>query len=135
MKVMKIIINPKMYGSDEGYCELTQIMDKYIIHSFGDFKTYLYDPEYYLQKNANGKYVKRFLDDETEVDSISVPIRYPGATRGHIKVDLDGIIEDIQLYDDTCFGAGRLEPLYKRAVLEELKKYIGYKVEIVKIQK
>ena len=46
--------------------------------------------------------------------------RYPGATRGHIKIDDNDIITDIKIYEDTN--------IYKPEAEEICKKYIGYKL-------
>lgn len=49
--------------------------------------------------------------------------RYPGATRGYIKIDKDSIITDIRIYEDTN--------IYKPEVEDICKKYIGYKLVFV----
>ena len=46
--------------------------------------------------------------------------RYPGATRGHIKIDDNNIITEIKIYKDTN--------IYKPEAEEICKKYIGYKL-------
>lgn len=52
------------------------------------------------------------------------PIRYPGATRGHIKVSENDIILEIKLYEDS-------DGIYKHEVRECFDKYIGMKFVLV----
>ena len=54
-------------------------------------------------------------------------IRYPGATRGYIELDNNNIITDIVLYSDACFDTLKQ---YDVKVIEAVKKFIGYKLEI-----
>jgi hypothetical protein len=51
-------------------------------------------------------------------------IRYPGATRGHIKVDENDIILEIKLYKDSM----NTHKIYKPEVEECFEKYIGMKL-------
>ena len=55
----------------------------------------------------------------------SWPIRYPGATRGGIRVDKNNIITDIVLYTDS-------DDIYKENVRDILDKYIGMKLVVIK---
>lgn len=55
----------------------------------------------------------------------SWPIRYPGATRGGIRVDENNIITDIVLYEDS-------DDIYKKNVRDILSKYIGMKLVVEK---
>lgn len=55
----------------------------------------------------------------------SWPIRYPGATRGGIRVDENNIITDIVLYKDS-------DDIYKENVRDILEKYIGMKLVVIK---
>lgn len=104
--------------SEDEYCgEITEFIDKYIIG---------------LSKSLNDKNKRIF---RTYLCSISkndgykvVGFRFPGATRGHIKIDKDNIIEDIIFYSDTCFGHGRLSPLYCEDIVEDIKQFIGQKL-------
>lgn len=49
-------------------------------------------------------------------------IRFPGATRGHILVDDNNIIQEIVFYEDTM--------IYGNNINEECKKFIGVKIEV-----
>ena len=103
----------KRYRSEHYEGEITKFIDKYIINdaekimlSEGYIGTYLWGLE------ENDKYR-------------GTAFRYPGATRGFIKLNNDNIIEDIIFYPDTCFGEGRLEPFYYRKIIEDIKQFIG----------
>jgi hypothetical protein len=50
-------------------------------------------------------------------------LRYPGATRGGIKVNEDNIIEKIEFFKDITF-------IYDDSVEEAVKKFIGCKIII-----
>jgi hypothetical protein len=52
-------------------------------------------------------------------------IRFPGATRGSIVFDKDGIITDIWLYDDA---PARAVQCYKPEAYQAVKKFIGSKL-------
>lgn len=46
------------------------------------------------------------IESDNYEDGIKdIAFRLPGATRGHIEVDKDNIINKIVFYDDTCFDA------------------------------
>lgn len=77
--------------------DLTIDMDKCLLKKHSGFCTYIYNSK------CNNKY----------------PIRYPGATRGHIKVDDNDIITEIKLYADTN--------IYNSNVFMCFDKYIGKK--------
>lgn len=92
------------------YCQLTQDIDKHVLGSnVGGFKTYVFYHED-LMKEDN-KY----------------PIRFRGGTRGFIEVGNNNTILDIVLYDDCFHGVGKC---YDETVKEELRKYIGERLEI-----
>lgn len=82
--------------------DLTKEMDTYLVYQNSEhpMKTYIYD---------------KFKDKWT--------LRFPGATRGYIKVDENEIITEIVLYDDTV-------GIYKPEVRECFDKYIGMQIEI-----
>lgn len=85
--------------------DLTREMDTYIrFKSVCSFNTYIYD-----------KYKDMY------------PIRYPGATRGHVKVDEDDIIVDIVLYKGEDYDTSEI---YESNVEECFKKYIGMRFAI-----
>lgn len=89
--------------------DLTKEMDKYLIGKWPEsFCTYIYDPD-----RETDKYFG---------------IRFPGATRGHIEVDENMIIKNIELYNGTCFD---IHILYHKEVLDILSNYIGMKLVIV----
>jgi hypothetical protein len=88
---------------------LTEEMDKYIIYPIKGFVTYLW---YETKKLEDGKGYGR-------------AIRYPGATRGHIEVNKDGIITGIVLYEtasDNCIAC------YSQGVHEAVLNFIGCKI-------
>lgn len=82
--------------------DLTKEMDKYLVYqnSKHPMNTYIYD---------------KFKDKWT--------LRFPGATRGYIKVDENEVITEIVLYDDTV-------GIYKPEVRECFNKYIGIKIVV-----
>lgn len=81
--------------------DLTQEMDSYLKDSISGFYTYIYNSK------CNNKY----------------PIRYPGATRGHIEVDENDIIINIKLYIDKY----ETNTIYNDSVVECFEKYVGKK--------
>jgi len=94
------------YRSMEEYVnELTKEMDKHLdVSGYPEsWCTYIYESK----PNHNGWYAFRF----------------PGATRGGIKVNEDNVIEKIEFFRDIDF-------LYKESVEEAVKKFIGDKIVI-----
>lgn len=89
--------------------DLTREMDTYLIEKIKKLKhvgqTYLYDHPF-------GKHW---------------PIRFPGATRGHIEVDENDIIQDIKLYT-----SGNTDGIYNFNVRDCFEKYIGMKLVVLK---
>ena len=53
-------------------------------------------------------------------------IRYPGATRGHVRVDSSNIITEIKIYRDKY----RTHEIYDDDVEKEFDKYIGMKLAL-----
>jgi len=82
--------------------DLTREMDTYLGYKKGLARTYIYDT--------------KFED--------CYAIRYPGATRGHIRVNDNDIITEIILYRDKY----NTDKIYKENVRECFKKYIGMKL-------
>lgn len=60
----------------------------------------------------------------------NIAIRFPGATRGEIKVNSDNVITDIILDDEYCFGNKQNDMRFKIELKEEIKKFIGHKIVI-----
>ena len=88
--------------------DLTREMDDYLtVARDSVFKTYIY-------KNAQ----------KDENDNKFYAIRYPGATRGHIKTNKENIILEIKLYDDYN------DSIYKKEVIDIFDKYIGMQLII-----
>lgn len=84
--------------------KLTVELDKHIVFESGcSFNNYIYD---------------KIGDKWT--------IRYPGATRGYIRVDEEEIIQEIVLYDDKY----RTDKIYKKNVRDCFDKFIGMKIVI-----
>lgn len=64
--------------------------------------------------------LKNYIYNEKFKDSYA--IRYPGATRGHIKVDENNIITEIKIYHDKY----RTDKIYKDTIDKALEKFIGF---------
>lgn len=60
------------------------------------------------------------------------PIRFPGATRGHIEVDDDMIIKDIKIYESSGIYSGKPHTvgIYDPDIKVHLKEFIGKKLVI-----
>ena len=105
----------------DGFNQLTVDMQDYFDGEFmqKDDRTYVFDP--HEPQERNGRFI--------------YPLRHPGSTIGHIEVDGDGIIFDIQIYE--TYMAGKSIPNtagpYTLEVREMVKKYIGWKYECVEI--
>lgn len=80
--------------------DLTREMDSYLCNHVDSFRTYIYDTPF------NNTWA----------------IRYPGATRGHIKLDENNIIKEIVLYKNY-----NSHTIYKDNIEECFSKYIGMK--------
>lgn len=83
--------------------DLTREMDSYLKRPNKYMQTYIYN------HSLNGE---------------TYAIRYPGATRGHIKIDKNNRITDIVLYHDNY----NTDKIYKNDIRECFKKYIGMKL-------
>lgn len=114
-QVMEITFEDNGFGlRDDGHCELTDEMDKYLLHDKTNY--------YYTYMNYFGK------REKGEKGDIYV-MRVPGATRGCIVTDENGIIEHINFYEDTCY---EILHCYDRKMEEIKEKYIGRKVVVIK---
>lgn len=98
--------------SDELVCELTRFMDKYLLRktTTGYFCTYLYnDLDRYINENA-----------------YRIAFRYPGATRGSIKLKRINQnkfkIVDIYFIEETSFEEFGC---YNKTLRKKIKKFIG----------
>lgn len=96
MENQMIIFQDK--DSDRFICDLTKEMDLYSLSTFKYWYTYL------LKSNDN-----------------TYGIRFPGASRGHIEVDSEGIIRNIKLYPEV-------DSIYKKEVYNIFNKYIGLRL-------
>lgn len=102
----------------EYYCDITDALDKYNEYIKGDddgyrpfMRTYMMIPEYHE-------------------DNCYIPIRVPGATRGHIHVKPNiehGCWEVIEvvLYEDTAITGKSLVGCYAPDVMNILSNFIG----------
>lgn len=99
--------------------ELITKKEKGYLHLVNDLTKELDD---YLLINETYK-INNYIYDHPFDNSW--PIRYPGATRGGIRVDENNIITDIVLYEDS-------DDIYKKNVREILSKYIGMKLVVEK---
>lgn len=103
------------------YNNFTEELDKYnhVYEQFKDkeyagcWRTYLWEPD-----------VKNAVQGKENL----VAFRVPGATRGHVKVDDNLIIQDIVFYEDTCFSHNI--GCYKESIKEVIPKFLGTKLEI-----
>lgn len=92
--------------SDDITNEFTKELDKHTKGvTEGAFSNYIYSER--IKRGEN-----KFL----------VSFRYPGATRGHLELDRNNVIKDIQIYKDS-------RDIYEDTVDEAVKKFIGYRLE------
>jgi hypothetical protein len=111
---MKDIISTlldEQYSDEEFKNEITELMDLYLVCEW--------------RKTLRNGYCDGTYMLFDKVDKGVVVIRFPGATRGHIEIDEESIIKKIVLYPET-------REIYKKALLKELDKYIGYRLIIPK---
>lgn len=110
MENKKVLTAKRLPGvfPDDFTCELTQEMDKHLKDGLNDIRlgwcTYLYQVD--------------LLDNQG-----FIAIRFPGATRGHIEVDDNNKVIDVQIYDTA-------KDSYKDTVKQAVKKFIGYTLVI-----
>lgn len=116
-KTMKLIPKRKgPYFEHEYYCELTTEMDTYMIgfKTTGHvYRSYVYD-----------------FGDRVAFENIPghvYALRAPGATRGCIKTDQEGIITDVIFDRRTCYD---LFHCYDEKMENIKEKYIGRKIEM-----
>lgn len=93
------------YGGFHYVNELTVEMDSYLREEHR-FKTYIY------------------ITDKEECIETGYPIRYPGATRGVIKVDKDNTITAIELTIDEH----NTHTIYNSKINDIFKKYVGRQI-------
>jgi hypothetical protein len=107
---MKEIISKLIFESrSHDYTnEIVEVLNNYLMC---DFKKHV------RQGYCIGSYMM-FKNKDTAA------IRYPGATRGHVRFDENYIITEIKLYDEYD------NKCYKVAVMKELQKFIGCKLII-----
>lgn len=103
------------YNSMEWVCDFTRECDKYLVWKHEFNKTYIFDADVDLKE----------VDDEDK--KIYLVFRTPGATRGHLVLNQEHVIEAIKFYADTSFGANAA---YNRDVVKATEKFIGQKIEI-----
>jgi hypothetical protein len=107
---MNKILNNKHSKAMDGYTnELTEEIDNNLIDAWKG-------------KNFCTYFVIEYIDDKAK----DIPFRFPGATRGGIKVDEDGII--LKIIFDYFNGYEGPGSCYKKEVQEAVKKYIGYRI-------
>ena len=104
-QMLNLITVPKRKDSHDYVNDLTKEIDKHLESTEWpeNFRTYIYGDK----PNNHGWY----------------SFRFPGATRGGIKVNEDNIIEKIEFFKDITL-------IYKDSVEEAVKKFIGYKIII-----
>lgn len=128
---MELICTNRKSGllEDEYHCEFTEECDKHRLLKGDIFKTYLYDIPFYVYTEGFD-YIDHLTEEHVVRDTLCIPFRIPGATRGHLRIDKDHKIVEIKFYDETCFGTGALEPVYKRSVIKSTEKFIGATIVI-----
>lgn len=117
---------------DEVRNNFTRFLDKYRINSIMDMEspykemmsTYLWGPD--------------IEDDFTYTNGVlskHIVFRLPGATRGHIVVDKDYIINDIVFYGDTCFSTKNngIECYKPGVAVDAIKQFRGTKLDLENI--
>lgn len=80
--------------------DITKMLDKHLKKEIEGFYNYIYNERF-----EGGIYL----------------IRYPGATRGKVKVDENMVIEDIIIYSNT-------DECYEKDVRNYLNEFIGMKM-------
>lgn len=99
--------------------EFTEACDEHLLD------VYLTDPDF----NSHGFGTELMVDSSLEVkdNTITIPFRFPGATRGHIKMDVSSCkIVDVVFYENaTKPGIG----CYKESVLKLAETFKGYYLE------
>lgn len=101
---MEVLLKQKRGSfSDDIVNDFTRELDKHL--KGGSFCNYIYTERI---KRGEDKYLVAF--------------RYPGATRGHLELDRNNVIKDIQIYKDS-------RDIYEDTVDEAVKKFIGYRLE------
>lgn len=76
----------------------------------------------YVKLSINKPYLHTYIQKFPEPNVFV--IRFPGATRGYLKVDDDNKIIEIELYEDACIGPVSCYTLRALKLLN-IKKYIG----------
>ena len=96
------------------------LLEKWIGDFTNDIDNFLTD-DYKKDDDSYKTYIMH-----TKSDKNILAIRFPGATRGHVSIDDNGIITSVVFYDETCFDIFKL---YKKEVIEAINsKYIGTKI-------
>lgn len=104
MKAKEIILRGN--SKDDLYCEITDVLNQYNV-----FKNRA--SQLYICPHPEGCLV----------------IRGVGATRGCIRFDEEYVITEVLIYDDYNYGKGGIFKVEdKSKILEEMKKFIGYKI-------
>ena len=107
MNVIKLH-NKNNLLKDQWYGLITDTINEYLYENIKS----IVDKGY-----CNGTYIVKY-------DTNLLSIRFPGATRGYIKLDND-IITEIKFYSDTCSG---IIGVYVDKVKDSCNKYIGCKI-------
>ena len=108
-----------LISSSEYFCDITTALDKYneYIHGAGDNEYRPFMRTYIMPPDQHG-------------DDYYIPIRVPGATRGHIQVKPNtehGCWEvvEVMLYHDTAIVGKSLVGCYKPEITDILDSFIG----------
>ena len=98
--------------------KFTEECDKYLTDNYKGYDDYLLNT--YLYGNQDGV---EFNEHNW------CCFRVPGATRGGIKIE-NGIITDIEFFEDTCFDYSKGIGCFKQEVIEATKKFIGTEFDL-----
>lgn len=121
----------ELTSSSKGYNEFTKACDEYrlgnYIPEYPMFeevcKTYLYNAGVTVPSYVDANKVHTFAD---------IPFRTPGATRGHLVVDIDTqTIIDVVFNEYTCFDS-RIG-CYDKGILELVDKFKNTKYKVDRI--
>lgn len=97
------IILHRIEDSETDYiCDITSLIDKHIVHPKDSrCRSYLDDPEFYMRRNTDGKFIRCILEETFYDDTAVIPIVFDSTTRGHVLVNTDQIVCDVVLYNNT----------------------------------
>jgi hypothetical protein len=115
-KIIEVSKRHESYGNDEFYCEITNKLD--------NFNKCIQDIDYEY-RNIMRTYI---MPPEDMCGKVMIPIRVPGATRGHIEVIADNKywkVTEVKLYEDSAIIGISNIGCYEPEVLNILSEFNG----------